>query len=105
MIEIRSTVTAFAVQAAVLAGLAAAPVAHAQTTAASSPEAGDGSASQVATKKPAKPGVQSGAQPASKSPTPSADASAPRAGEVATKKPAKAGVQSGPQPAASAAQQ
>jgi hypothetical protein len=77
--KFRSTATVFAMPA-LLAGLAALPAAHSQSMSASAPASGaqakgnkadkpsvDAAASQsgVATKKPAKPGVQSGAKPAS----------------------------------------
>ena len=108
--------------AVLLACSSAALTAHAQSTPASAPgsmaspdssnKAGkpptDAAASQdgVATKKPSKPGAQSGSLPASTPESPSGnkaakppmDDAASRAG-VATKKPAKPGAQSGPMPA------
>ena len=119
MIRSRSASTAVALP--LLLALAGSP-ALAQQDAASAPSAAQGNKagkpptdaaaneSGVATKKPAKPGAQSG--PASpeadaakakgnKAGKPSVDDAAARS-EVANKKPAKQGSQSGPAPAASA---
>ena len=112
MMTLRSASTVLALP--VLLALAASPAVHAQQNP-SSPEPTaqgnkaakppvDAAASQsgVATRKPAKPGVQSGpttpeaeAAKGNKAGTPAADDDTARA-DVATKKPAKPGAQSGP---------
>jgi len=113
MINFRSASTAIALP--ILMTLAWSPAAHAQQDPAPSAAQGNKAAkppvdaaateSDVATKKPAKPGAQAGpatpeadaadAAKGNKAGKPSVDHAATRSG-VATKKPAKPGAQSGP---------
>jgi hypothetical protein len=120
MMNIRSASTTITLPLFVVLALALSPAAHAQQKSAPTPSAAEGNKaakppvdaaaaeSGVATKKPAKPGAQSGpaapeadaatAAKGNKAGAPPVAEAASRSG-VATKKPAKSGTQSGPAPA------